>query len=461
MNKKLTINFVLGARSVTGSNFMISSDKRHLLVDCGLLQGVKMADDINREAFSYDPASIDALFITHAHMDHVGRIPKLVRDGFKGPIYSTNATKDLSTLMLDDALGLLTREAEREGIEPMYEEADVKHTMAMWHGFEYHQPIHIDKDTDDEIQVVLRDAGHVLGSAMIEITYNNKKVVFTGDLGNSPAPLLRDTEVLTDTDYLVMESVYGDRNHESHHERKAKLQRILTDAVSHGGTILIPAFSLERTQDLLFEINDMVEHNLIPRVPIYLDSPLAIKITEVYKKYNRLFNTDTQHIIKTGDDIFKFPGLIMTATSDESKAINYTHGAKIIMAGSGMMNGGRIVHHARNYLSNPQNTILLVGYQAVGTPGRYIDEGAKIVTFYGQPVNIKAKVEKIFGYSAHKDSDHLAEMVETLQGKVKKVFIVLGEPKSSFFLAQKIHDRYGVEVSVPERGDIVELDMGE
>ena len=459
MSKKLTINFVLGARSVTGSNFLISSPKRNILVDCGLLQGVKMADDINREDFSYDPASVDALFVTHAHMDHIGRIPKLVRDGFKGPIYSTNATKDLATLMLDDALHLLTREAEREGLPPMYELADVKHTMAMWHGFEYHQPVHIDKDTDEEIQVVLRDAGHVLGSAMIEITYNGKKVVFTGDLGNNPAPILRDTETLTDTDYLVMESVYGDRNHESRDDRDAKLQRIITEAIGRGGVLLIPAFSLERTQDLLFEINNMVEKKLIPRVPIYLDSPLAIGITEVYKKYDRLFNHDAQSIIRHGDDIFNFPGLIKTPSTDESKAIGYTQGPKIIIAGSGMMNGGRIIHHARNYLPNPQNTLLLVGYQALGTPGRYIDEGASAVSLYGMEVEVKAKIEKIFGYSAHKDSDHLAAMVEPIASKVKHIYIILGEPKSSFFLAQKISDNYGVQVSVPERGESVELDM--
>jgi metallo-beta-lactamase family protein len=420
---------------------------------------VQVAEQINREDFPYDPASIDALFVTHAHMDHVGRIPKLVRDGFKGPIYSTNATKDLAKLMLDDALKLLTNEAAREGVLPLYEAADVLHTMNMWHGFDYHQPIHIDKDSDEEISVVLRDAGHVLGSAMIEFTYNKKKVVFTGDLGNSPAPILRDTEVLTDADYLVMESVYGDRNHEPHTERKQKLHDIIVDAIARGGTLMIPAFSLERTQDLLFEINDMVEKKTIPRVPIYLDSPLAINITEVYKKYNNLFNTDTQSIIKHGDDIFNFPGLIKTPSTEESKGINYTQGPKIVIAGSGMMNGGRIVHHAMNYLGSRKNTILLVGYQAIGTPGRHIDEGSSTVRLYGQEVHIKAKVEKIYGYSAHKDSDHLAAMVEPLVGKVKKVFIVLGEPKSSFFLAQKISDNYGVDVSVPERGDIVELDM--
>jgi metallo-beta-lactamase family protein len=461
MSKKITINFALGARTVTGSNFLIESQNRKILVDCGLLQGEKTAEETNREDFPYNPAEIDALFVTHAHMDHVGRIPKLVRDGFKGPIYSTNATKDLAALMLDDALHLLTHEAEREGIEPLYELADVKHTMAMWHGFEYHQPFSIDKGTEEEIQIVFRDAGHVLGSSMIEFTYNGKKIVFTGDLGNSPAPILRDTERLSGIDYLVMESVYGDRNHESHEERKEKLQKIITDAIERGGTLIIPAFSLERTQDLLFEINDMVEHRQIPRVPIYLDSPLAIKITEVYKKYEHLFNHDTQSIIHKGDDIFKFPGLIMTPETEESKAINYTQGPKIVMAGSGMMNGGRIIHHARNYLGDAKNTILLVGYQALGTPGRFIDEGASQVNLFGVTVPIKAKVEKIFGYSAHKDSDHLVEMIEPIASSLKHIYVVLGEPKSSFFLAQKISDQYGVNISVPERGDIVEIDMGE
>jgi metallo-beta-lactamase family protein len=459
MNKKVSINFALGARSVTGSNFLISFPKRNFLVDCGLLQGVRVADEVNREDFPYDTKSIDALFVTHAHMDHVGRIPKLMRDGFKGPIYSTNATKDLAKLMLEDALRLLTSEAEREGLPPLYEAEDVKHALSAWHGFDYHQPIHIDKGTEEEIVVVLRDAGHVLGSSMIEFTYNKKKVVFTGDLGNNPAPILRDTETITDADYLIMESVYGDRNHEAHSERRQKLHDIIVRSIERGGTLMIPAFSLERTQDLLFEINEMVEHKTIPRVPIYLDSPLAIAITDVYKKYDHLFNHGSQSIIRHGDDIFNFPGLIKTPSTEESKAINYTHGPKIVMAGSGMMNGGRIVHHAQNYLGDAKNTILLVGYQAIGTPGRHIDEGATSVRLYGIDVPVKAHVEKIFGYSAHKDSDHLVEMIEPTASSLKHVYIVLGEPKSSFYLAQKINDTYGVNVSVPERGEIVELDM--
>jgi metallo-beta-lactamase family protein len=330
--------------------------------------------------------------------------------------------------------------------------------MTLWKSVDYHQPLFFGEG-DEKVTVVFRDAGHVLGSSMIEFAYGSKKVVFTGDLGNSPAPLLRDTEVLTDTDYLLMESVYGDRNHEDRSERDEKLREIILRSVARGGTLMIPAFSLERTQDLLFVLNEMVEHGKIPRVPVYLDSPLAIDITAVYKKYEKIFNHDTQSIIKSGDDIFKFPGLIMTPDTEQSKAINHAPSPKIIIAGSGMMNGGRIVHHAKNYLGDPKNTILLVGYQAIGTPGRLIDEGMKDIMFFGEKVKVRASVEKIFGYSAHKDSDHLAAMVEPLVGKVKEVFIILGEPKSSFFLAQKISDHYGVNVSVPERGDKVVLDM--
>lgn len=458
MNKKLTVNFALGARTVTGSNFLISNGKRTFLVDCGLLQGVKAAEDINREEFPYDTSKVDALFVTHAHMDHVGRIPKLVKDGFKGQIFSTHPTKDLGEVMLEDSLGVLTKEAEHDELPPLYTTDDIKHSMNLWDSVEYHEPVFFDKGTEDEISFVFRDAGHILGSAMVEITYNKKKIVFTGDLGNTPAPLLRDTEMLTDTDYLFMESVYGDRNHEPISVRDENLKRIITESMNRGGTLVIPAFSLERTQDLLFKINNMVEGGLIPRVPIYLDSPLAIKVTDIYKKNSKYFNHDAQSIIHHGDDIFNFPGLVRTASSDESKAINHVQGAKVVIAGSGMMNGGRVVHHARNYLPHPENTLMLVGYQAAGTPGRLIDEGAKYINLFGVETAVRARIEKVMGYSAHKDSDHLVEMVGPLKGTVKQVFVILGELKSSLFLAQRIKDEYGIPVSVPDRGDIVELD---
>jgi metallo-beta-lactamase family protein len=458
-NKKFIVNFALGARTVTGSNFCISNDKHKFLVDCGLLQGAATASEINREDFPYSPSDIEALFITHSHMDHVGRIPKLVKDGFNGIIYSTHASRDIAKLMLDDAVNLLAHEAVREGKMPLYIKEDVAKTMSLWQSVDYHEPLFFDKGTDDQIAVIFRDSGHVLGSSMIEFSYGQKKVVFTGDLGNSPSPLLRDTEKLTDTDYLLIESVYGDRNHEDLETRDIKLREIIINSIRRGGALVIPAFSLERTQDLLFKLNEMVEHNTIPKVAIYMDSPLAIALTEVFKKYEHLFNHDTQAIIKKGDDIFNFPGLKVTKETEESKAILHSPNPKIIIAGSGMINGGRIVHHVKNYLPDPKSTILLVGYQAVGTPGRLIDDGATEVNLFGEKVEVKAHIEKISGYSAHKDSDHLAAMIEPLVGKVKEVFVILGEPKASFFLAQKISDNYGVNVSVPERGDTVELDM--
>jgi metallo-beta-lactamase family protein len=304
-----------------------------------------------------------------------------------------------------------------------------------------------------------KDAGHILGSGMLEILYNGKKIVFTGDLGNSPSPILRDTEAVTDADYLIMESVYGDRNHESREERKKKLEEIIEDNFVRKGALVIPTFSLERSQELLFEINDFVENKRIPAMSIYFDSPLAIELTKVYREYGQYFNETAQKLIADGDDIFKFSGLRVTADTEESKMILRDNNPKIIIAGSGMSNGGRIIHHEHNYLPGENNTLLLIGYQAVGTMGRQIEDGAKSVRINGQDVAIKAHVAKISGYSGHKDSDHLVEFVEHMADKVKKIFVVMGEPKSSLFLVQKLRDYLGVNASAPQEGDVVELEM--
>src|SRR3989344_5790624 len=292
---------------------------------------------------------------------------------------------------------------------------------------------------------------------MIEFTHQGKKNVFTGDLGNSPAPLLRDTETITDADYLIMEAVYGDRNHEAKNERKSKLEDVIEDTISRGGVLMIPAFSLERTQDLLFEFNELIENNRIPKVPVFLDSPLAIKLTEVYRKNEEYFNKETKHEIRTGDDIFKFPMLTFTLNSKDSMAIKDVKNPKVIIAGGGMSNGGRILHHERNYLPDPKSTLLLVGYQAVGTIGRALAEGAKEVTVKGERIPVRARVVVIEGYSAHKDSDALFHFVENTADSVKKVFLVHGELKSLLFFAQKVRDYLGVNAVVPEEGAQIEL----
>jgi len=450
-----TITFYGGARSVTGSNFMFEVRETNMLVDCGFFQGSIIGADRNRKDFGYNPRDIDILFVTHAHIDHIGRIPMLVKQGFNGKIYSTPPTHDIAKLMLTDSMRVLAGEAREKKIEPIYNEADVVKAMSLWETYDYHDAIKLPEGGS----ATLKDAGHILGSAMIDFEYNGKHVVFTGDLGNSPAPLLYDTESIAGADYLIMESVYGDRNHENLKDRQYILEDVIEETINSGGVLMVPAFSLERTQDLLFEINNLVENGKIPSVPVYLDSPLAIKVTDIYKQYQQYFNKNTQDVIKSGDDIFSFPKLKRTLSREESMEIVRQKGPKIILAGSGMSNGGRIIHHEKQYLSDPKNTLLLVGYQAPGTRGREIADGAKEVEILGKKVVIKAKVINLRGYSAHKDSDALFDFVNNAQDTLKKVFVVLGEPKSSFYLAQRIRDYIGVEAVIPDEGDKVTLEL--
>ena len=451
----LTIQFASGARSVTGSNFLVSLGSRRFLIDCGLVQGHHVGAEENAEPFPYDVSGVDALFVTHGHLDHVGRIPKIVKDGFKSRIISTPPTKEIGAAILEDALNILRHEAQQDGREPLYAEEDTRRSFSLWETVLYDKPV-IFTDPEGDISVTLRDTGHILGSAMIDISRGGKHFVFTGDLGNTPSPLLRDTEEVPRADYLCVESVYGDRNHDPKEYRKKKLKTLIEEGIKRGGTVVIPAFSTERTQELLFELNEMVEHKEFPKIPIYLDSPLSIKITAIYQKYKSYFNPDTLSLIKKGDDIFNFPGLIVTGTSDESRAINFDHRPKVVIASSGMLNGGRVIHHAKHYLPDPKSTFIIVGYQAAGTPGRLLEDGIREVKITGEMVKVRANIVSLNGYSAHKDSDHLLEFVEGMNG-LRKVFVVLGEPKASMFLAQRIRDNIGVETLVPEKGEIINV----
>ena len=462
----MKITFYGGTGSVTGANFLIEqTDKngnlKKILVDCGLMQGTRTAESFNRDPFPYNPSEIDYLLVTHAHIDHIGRIPKLVKDGFVGKIISTPPTKEIAQFLLEDALKILDDEARREGILPLYEEKDVSKTFTLWDTLEYHKAFGL----GDDISIYLRDSGHILGSSMIEISGlpaqagGVEKVVFTGDLGNSPSLLLKDTEIITDANYIIMESVYGDRNHESKDLRRQKLQDIIQDTIQNKRELIIPAFSLERTQMILYEMNEFFENDVLSQIPVFLDSPLAIKITKVYEKYSSYFNDKIRADIASGDDVFKFPKLKFTVQAEESERIDFTPNPKIIIAGSGMSNGGRIVHHERDHVSDPKATILLVGYQATGTLGRQLEDGVKEVTIYKDKMKVKAKIEKIEGYSSHKDSDNLVAFVEKANegGKLKKVFTVMGEPKSSLFLVQRLRDEIGVEAEYPEYGETTEL----
>lgn len=451
------IVFYGGAGTVTGANFMLDVGDKKILVDCGALERenptAQICDEENLKPFAYDPKSIDVLFITHAHQDHIGRVPKLVRDGFRGPIFSTPATRDLSRIMFEDALGIMRDQLERHGCEMVYEQHDVDVALSLWRTHEYHEEFEA-----ADLPVEFLDAGHILGSSMIRFTKDRHSIIFTGDIGNSPEPLLNDVEKPEGANYLVMESVYGDRVHEDRAARREILKASVEDARRKHGTLLIPSFSLERTQVLLFELNDMMERKELAELPVYLDAPLAIKVTSVYESRKKDLNPAAQAEFGHGHDPFAFPSLLKTASVRDSRQIHSMPDPKIVIAGSGMSSGGRVRAHEKNYLPDANATVLLVGYQAPGSLGRRIQDGQKEVVIEGEKVPVRAAIRSLSGYSGHADRDQLLDLAEAAGDTLKKVFVVMGEPKASSFLAQRIKEYLGVEAITPAQNDVAEID---
>ncbi len=454
MSARLT--FHGGAGTVTGANFLLDLGSTKLLVDCGILQQEYPGgcDTVNFEAFPYEPAEMSALLVTHAHADHIGRIPKLVRDGFRGTIYSTAATRDIAAIMFADALHVMEEHAVKHGCDLLYEKKDIDDALARWQTHNYHEAFSI-----GDASVELYDAGHILGSSVARITRDDRSILFTGDLGNTPEPLLRDTEVPTGVEYVVIESVYGDRVHEARDERRDNLRFAIEEARARENTLLIPSFSLERTQILLYEINAMVEDKVLDPIPVYLDSPLASKITEVFRRYPELFNDAARERLQRGDDPFAFPGLNVTKNTAESGEIHRARGAKIVIAGAGMSGGGRVRAHEKYYLGDPRASILFVGYQAPGTLGRRIQDGQKKVQIDGEYIRVHAQISTLTGYSGHADRDQLLSFIEHAGEKLERAFVTMGEPRASLFLAQRAKDFLGIDCVVPEKGTSVEIDL--
>jgi metallo-beta-lactamase family protein len=452
----MKLTFHGGAKAVTGANYLLETENAKILVDCGLTQGAAYCDNCNFDPFPYNVESIDAVLVTHAHIDHTGRLPFLVNQGFRGTIYSTAPTRDFAKHLLTDSVDILAREAKQQNLPPVYTKEDVRALFQLWKATSYHKKLKV-----KDIVAEFFDAGHILGSSFITVTTPEKKrLVFSGDLGNCPNPLLNDTEPIGEADYILTESTYGGRLHEDVDTRTQLLQKVIEETIREKGVLMIPAFAMERTQQLLFELNEMVENGRIPRVPVFLDSPLAIKLTAVYKKYSQdpeYFDPKAIHQIMGGDAIFQFPGLEFTRTKAASKKINNVRPPKIIIAGSGMSNGGRIIHHERRYLEDPNNTILFIGYQAADTLGRQIFEGAKSVTILEEEVAVNCSVRAIGGYSAHADQPQLLDWLATASPKPQKVFVVQGEEDQATALAQKIKSDLFLEAVVPSLGDQVTL----
>ena len=449
------IAFYGGARSVTGANYLLKIDDVKILVDCGMFQGSRYSEDLNYEKFPHDPAEVGFVFITHSHTDHAGRLPKLYKEGFRGKVIATNATLDLIRKALPDNLNLIKQEVQETGREPLFSLKDLEGVLELARGIGYEEEV----DLGNGSKAFLHDAGHILGSSIVEIRFNGEKIYFTGDLGNPPTPLLNPYKFVSDASYIVIESAYGSRTHEDKAERKNILQKVIIETIQRGGVLMIPSFAIERTQELLYELNGLFNGGKIPKVPVFVDSPLATNLTEVYRKHSDYFNKETMYIINSGDDIFNFPGLKFTRSAEESKQINDVPPPKIIIAGSGMSTGGRILHHERRYLQDPNSTILFIGYQVKGSLGRRILDEEKEVKIFGEKVAVNCKVEAIGGYSAHADQKMLLEWVKPSaeSGKLKKVFVVQGEEDSSLSLARKIERALEIDAIVPNPGESFEL----
>lgn len=448
----MKLTFCGGAKEVTGANYLIESQGKKILIDCGLVQGEKSGEEQNFEEFLYDAKEIDAVFVTHAHIDHVGRLPLLRRRGFKGRIYVTAPAKDLLMLALNDAQEILEEEAERNGHGVLYSKDDVRSLENHFEIIEYGKTI-----SRGHFSVRFFDAGHILGSAIIEIEAEGKIIIFSGDLGNTPSQLFNSPHIFTKADYVVMECVYGDRVHKKDIPRKDAFENVIEDTAKRGGVLIIPAFAMERTQEILYDVESLVSHGRIPQLPVFVDSPLAIRATKIYQQYSHYYNEEVRRELEEGRSLFHFPNLIFTQTVEESKHINEVRSPKIIIAGSGMSQGGRILHHERRYLPNPESTLLFIGYQAEGSRGKRILKGADYVSIFGEKIPIHCHIVSIEGYSAHADQEDLVNWARPFKDVVEKVFLVQGEEKAAEALASQLKDFLGIEAVIPSSGESVEL----
>jgi len=475
----MRITFLGATKTVTGSNFLVEAAGKKFLVDCGMYQGSAEEEFENSSPFGFDVQEIDFMLLTHAHIDHSGRIPKLYNEGFRRPIFAHKATCDLCSLMLPDSGHIQEMEIEwrnkkraRKGEKPrppLYTAEDAAHSLELFVPLAYDEIVEI----SPEIHIRLSDAGHMLGSSIIEIWAKEgekeTKAVFTGDLGNNDIPLLSSPTMIDSADFLVMESTYGSRLHMRNDDKAELFLNIVSETIEGGGNVIIPSFAVGRTQEILYEINKIKEtrddedfkrrYRTLMKSPVYVDSPLAISATEVFRNNMDLFDDETKKSILQGDNPLEFPGLQFTMTADESKELNESMLPSIIISASGMCEVGRIKHHLKHNLWNPKNTILFVGYQAPGTLGYNIVNGAKKVKIFGEEIAVNARIEYIEGYSGHADQEWLMNFIYSFRTqRPKHIFLVHGEEESQEILKQKIEEEIGIPVSIPEYGEVYELD---
>jgi metallo-beta-lactamase family protein len=467
---QIRLRFLGAAQNVTGSRHLLEVNGTRLLIDCGLYQERQFLAR-NWEPFVVPPESINAVLLTHAHLDHCGLLPKLVREGFRGKIYCTQATAEIARVILLDSAKLQEEDAEhkrkrhqKEGRAGPYPEVPlytIKDAEACFPHFEpvkYSQPLKI----ANGVEVTFCDAGHVLGSSMIKVDVRKngqqKTVLFTGDIGRPGRPILPDPSIPQGVDYLVIESTYGDRVHCDTCDVKKQITDVINSTQKRGGNIVVPSFALERSQEILFYLDELLFENAIPHLMVFLDSPMAARITEIFKHHQELFDEEVRQMVVQNRSPFELPGLKVTTTSDESKAINHISGTVMIIAGSGMCTGGRIKHHLANNISRKESTIMFVGYQAQGTLGRQLVDKAKEVRIFGKKYKVKAKVVQINGFSAHADKNEMLNWLQKFKTPPKQIFLVHGEPESAQAFSSFLTEKTGWKVTIPEYEQEVILD---
>lgn len=452
-----SIRFLGGAGTVTGSKFLVESNGVRLLVDCGLFQGLKELRLRNWSPFPVDPRSIDFVLLTHAHIDHSGYLPRLVREGFRGPIYATRATASLLEILLPDSGHLQEEEARyanKKGYSkhrpalPLYTAEEGLRAAQRVTGVEYEKQLRLDAS----LSVSFHRAGHILGSAIVNLRLDGRRIVFSGDLGRYGAPILPDPAPIDSADTLVVESTYGDRSH-GDEPVSGQLARAISEAVEHGGAIIIPAFAVGRTQEVMYRLSLLEAEGKIPRLPTYVDSPMAIDATEIYCDHPEEFDGEMRRLTGQKKCPLRSGEFRLVRTQAESMALNERSGAFLVISASGMATGGRVLHHLKRRLPDPRTTVLLVGYQAAGTRGRLLQEGAKTVKIHGKEVPVRARVETIHGLSAHAGQAEILRWLGGFSLRPARTFVVHGEPEASERLGEEIVKRLGWSVAVPRDGD--------
>ena len=468
----MKIRFCGAATGVTGSCHLVSTDEHQILLDCGMFQGGKAMEALNHEPFPFNPAEIECVVVSHAHVDHCGRLPLLVKQGFKGPIYASDATADLLSVMLLDSAHIHEQDAEwqskrnmragKPAVEPLYTTHDAEDTIKLIRPVRYDQLLEL----NDQMKVVFNDAGHILGSAIIELFCKENgettKLVFSGDLGMSDRPILNDPKIIHKADYVVMETTYGNRVHEENATSISKLLDIAVMPTKRGGNVVIPSFAVGRTQELLFELNKIYDgtgpmHDALKDVPVYVDSPMAIRATEIFRDNAQVYDEETRNYILGGDHPLDFKNLNFSQTSQESQAINIDTKPKIIISASGMCEAGRIRHHLKHNLWGKKNSIVFVGYQAEGSLGRRLIEGAKTVSLFGEEISVAAEIYNLEGFSGHADRDSLYAWLSGFENKPKKIFLVHGEPDSKEAFADYVKKNHGWDCEVVHGYDEYDL----